>query len=177
MRSLNTRQFLYIFLCISLSSCFSIWRKEEPLTEYRPILMARESLERSIVLRSPAKIESPAKIYYKDKYIFISERFKGVHIIDNTDPKNPINRGYVSVPGCVDMALKENTLYVDNATDLVAIDLISLTSSTVRITKRIREVFSEAAPPDSRALPNIYNKENRPKNSIIIGWTKEKGSL
>jgi hypothetical protein len=135
--------------------------------------MERASLEKSIKWQPPEEIKSPGKIYYKDKYIMISERYKGVHIIDNTDPKNPVIKGHISVPGCVDMAMKENTLYVDNAVDLVAIDVSKIHLGQIEVKKRIKETFPELLPPDGMFIPNLYRKENRPPNSVIVNWVSK----
>ncbi|WP_207421774.1 hypothetical protein [Desertivirga brevis] len=141
-------------------------------TDYRPILLSRESLERSIILQGSREIKSPAKIYYKDKYIFISENFKGVHVIDNQDPTSPKNISFISVPGCVDMAIKGNALYVDNATDLAVIDLEHLKTSGIKVTKRVSDAFPEVAPPDGYQIPDKYSKSNRPANTVIVEWVK-----
>jgi len=171
---MKMRYFLLLISCIILITSCGGPRGEPFLTTYTPIIMARESLERSVVFHSPEGIKDPAKIYYKDNFIFISERFKGVHVIDNKDPKNPVNKGYISVPGCVDMAIKNNTLYVDNAVDLVAIDIANISTSKISVKKRIINTFPELGPPDGYPIPSKYYKVNRPKNSIIIGWEEKK---
>lgn len=158
-----------------LVSCVDNYDRSELafISEYKPVLMDRESLERSIKWQPPAEIKSPAKIYYKDNYILISERYKGVHIVDNADPKNPVIKGYISVPGCVDMSVKESTLYVDNAVDLVAIDLSKISIGQIEVKKRIKETFPELVPPDGMSIPFRYLKDNRPKNSVIVNWVKK----
>ncbi len=159
--------FPFFFLLLLLYSCR---REPRDYTKFTPVLLKRESLESSVTFHAPEKITEPAKIYYKDNFIFISERFKGVHVIDNTDPKNPVNTGYISVPGCIDMAIHGNTLYADNAVDLVAVDLNSVGSSSLKVTKRIKEVFPELNPPDGKELPEKYAKENRPENTVLVAW-------
>lgn len=141
-------------------------------TEYKPVLIERESLERSVTLHTPEPIESPAKIFYKDNYILISERYKGVHLIDNTDPYKPVNKGYIRVPGCVDMAVKNNTLYVDNAVDLVAIDISNIHQGQISVASRLKSTFPELMPPDGRDIPARYLESNRPKNTVIVRWEK-----
>lgn len=164
--------FLAVFL-LSMASCDP--RNFQPLyTVYTPIIMERESLERSISFHTPVPIADPAKIYYKDHFIFISERYKGVHVIDNADPQNPVNKGYIEVAGGVDMAIKSNTLYVDNAVDLVAIDLSKIASSKIEVTKRVKDNFPELSPPDGLSVPSKYLKANRPVNTVIVGWEKKK---
>jgi hypothetical protein len=159
-------------LSCCLSSCIRFGPAPEPTTLYKPVLMDRSSLERSIVWKPATAIKIPGKIYYKDNYILISERYLGVHLVDNTDPKNPVMKGYISVPGCVDMAMKDNTLYVDNAVDLVAIDISQIASAKITIKKRVKDTFPELMPPDGLSVPYNYSIANRPKNSVIVNWTK-----
>ena len=164
--------FVMIAIVGLLTSCIGRSTEPEYFTAYKPVLMDRASLEKSIKWHSPAQIKSPGKIYYKDKFIMISERYKGVHIVDNTDPENPVMKGYISVPGCVDMAMKENTLYVDNAVDLVAIDVSKTNIGQIEVKKRVKATFPELVPPDNMVLPTRYRKENRPPNSVIVNWEK-----
>lgn len=155
---------------------FGCIRRAEPIvyTEYTPIIISKASLAQSVKLKPPTDIIEAAKIYYKDKYIFISEQYEGVHIIDNTNPSAPINKAFIAVLGCVDMAIKNDVLYVDNAVDLVAIDLNALMSGNLKILKRVQNVFPETPPlpPDGGAIPDRYSEKNRPENTIIISWKK-----
>lgn len=150
-------------------------RRAQPMvyTEYTPILVAKSTLANSIKLQPAINIEETAKIYHKDQHIFISEQFKGVHIIDNTNPSKPVNKAFISVLGCVDMAIKNDVLYVDNAIDLVAIDLNEIKNGNLKVLKRIVDVFPEVAPPDAGAIPEKFNEKNRPEGTIIVGWKKE----
>ncbi|GAB3937876.1 LVIVD repeat-containing protein [Mucilaginibacter myungsuensis] len=159
-----------LLLLVLISGC----RRDEqdPQTNYFPVLLSRESLERSITFHGPVPIEIPAKVYYKDNFILISERFKGVHVIDNTDPAKPVNRGYINVPGCVDMAVKGNVLYVDNAVDMLAIDLSSIGNTVINVLSRTKNAFPELTPPDGGSVPDKYKPENRPPNTILVGWEK-----
>lgn len=154
----------------SMYGCIPIDSTPIIYTEYVPILMDRSNLNTSLSLKPPSVIADAAKIYYKDNYIFISERYKGVHIIDNSNKKSPINKGYISVPGCLDMAIKNNIMYVDNAVDLVAINLTEAQNGNLTVVKRVENVFPEVAPPDGGVIPSKFNTDNRPKNTIIVNW-------
>ena len=129
--------------------------------KYTPVFMKRSDLEQSVSFQPGARaIENPGKIYYKAPYIYINERYKGVHIINNSDPRNPVIGGFIVAPGCIDMAVKGTVLYIDNAVDLVAFDL-----SSKQVTKRIRDVFPEPQSPDNE----FFNHTDR-KDMIIVGW-------
>jgi len=140
-------------------------------TNYKPRLMTRDNLENSISLSGPETLYSPSKLYYKDGYLYISEKYKGVHVINNFDPSNPQAVAFINIPGCVDMAIKDNILYADNATDLVAINLSGIPNS-ISITKRVPYIFPEIIPPDSDEMPEAFTITTRPEKTVIVEWVK-----
>jgi hypothetical protein len=64
------------------------------------------------------------------------------------------------------MAVKGNVLYVDNAVDLVALDITNL--NDIRVLKRVRDVFTanNISPDGVEFYPN--------NNNLIVGWKKRK---
>lgn len=144
-----------------------------PLTKYTPIFIKKSILVSSIKLNAPTVINEIAKIYISGNYIYISEKYKGVHVIDNSNPSNPVKKAFLTIPGCVDIAVKNDALYADNTVDLICIDLIALQNGHLNIVKRLSDVFPELAPPDGGRIPTKFNKLNRPENSIIAGWRLE----
>ncbi len=165
-----------ILLCIVLLSSFLLWNanstSKADATDfgYKPILMTRSELENSVSYIESRKLERPGKMYIRGNTLFINELFRGVHVIDNFDPENPKHVGFITIPGCIDIAVDRNMLYADNAVDLIAIDISSL--ENISVTKRIRNVFPELTPPDYEYIPSGYTKENRPENTVIIEWEK-----
>lgn len=130
---------------------------------YTPVFMELSELDKSVFYEPKSRdLINPGKIYVKDNLIFINEKYKGVHIIDNSTPANPQQIGFIIAPGCMDIAVKGNTLYLDNAVDLVAFDL-----ETKEVTERIKNVFPEPLSPE-----NYYYYGDRPNNTIVVGWRK-----
>lgn len=131
--------------------------------------MNRSELVVSVLLMDARTISNPGKIYFKDKTIYLIEKHKGVHVIDNNDPKNPKQTGFINVPGIVDISIKNESLFVDNAVDLVAIDISGLPSSLL-VTSRLANVFPELPPPGYDDVPYEFSKERRPEDTIIVDW-------
>jgi hypothetical protein len=126
--------------------------------------MERKELEKSVSFMEQGKeMKNPGKIYYKHPYLFVNEKYKGVHIFDNTDPENPVKKGFIAVPGCIDMAVKDHVIYLDNAVDLVTFDLNRKT-----ILVRIPNVFPELSPPNGY----VRYDYNRDENLILVEWAK-----
>lgn len=161
--------FLAVFVLL-LSSCGDDFgRPETGNTTYIPVLLSRADLEKSVKASEPRALKKPGKIYFYKNYIFISERYKGVHIIDNSVPESPVNLRFVDVPGCLDMAVKGDVLYADNAVDMVCLDISDV--NDIREVKRIKNAFPELVPPDLTALPDEFQSANRPANTVIVEWT------
>lgn len=135
---------------------------------YCPQLMTREVLEQSVTPLPARAMHNTGKIYLWGRYIFINERYEGVHIIDNQDPSHPQALRFLRVPGNVDMAVKDNVLYLDNGPDLVTLDLSNMQAP--RVTSRVRNAFRELPTPDLGAVAGPCMVENRPANTVVVGW-------
>lgn len=136
-----------------------------PPQYFTPVFMTRADLENSVRLHPEGRdLKNPGKIYLKAPYIFINEKYKGVHIIDNSNPVEPKKVGFVTAPGCLDIAVKGNILYLDNAVDLVAFDL-----NKKQVTQRIQNVFPEPVAPNNMSYSHSYWDRGQ-KNLIIVEW-------
>jgi hypothetical protein len=133
---------------------------------YIPIFMERSELENSVTfIKEGRDLGNPGKIYVYGKYILINERYKGVHVIDNTTPETPKNMAFITAPGCLEMAVKDGILYMDNAVDLVAFDLTSHL-----VTNRIRNILP---PPPYPGNAHYYNPQAASKGFILVEWKRK----
>lgn len=129
--------------------------------KYEPVYMQRADLEKSVSFQStPRELKSPGKIYVLGNILFINERYKGIHVVDNSNPASPQKLGFIVAPGCLDVAVKDNMLYLDNAVDLVT---FSLTEK--KEVSRIKGYFPEPICPAG----GVYYYE-RPEGFIIVAW-------
>lgn len=156
-------------LLLLLQSCFPLGGDDISddgffVSSYEPVIIKRSVFETTTLLENtPRNIENSGKIYVKGNYIFINEVNEGFHLINNSNPSNPQNIGFISVLGSSDLSIKENVFYVNNATDLIAFT-IDETSETLTITKRLENVFPQIWSPEGRTY---YNLED---DDIIVNW-------
>ena len=173
--------FIFIIIGILASSisyvCFGVSCETEigddfeyEYTDYEPVYLDRDTLESSIKSSSARPVDQSGKIYIKGDYLFINEKYEGIHVIDNSNPATPINLGFIEVPGNIDISIKDNLLLVDNAVDLVTVDIGSF--PTITEVSRVRNIFPELLPPDLDYLPWSYSSSNRDDNTIIVGWER-----
>lgn len=160
----------FIFFSIILMCSSRCERVYNIYTVYNPVFMKRSDLEKSISLNPAREIQTPAKIYTKDNYLFVSEAGLGVHVIDNNVQTAPVKIGFIKILGCFDMAIKGSILYVDNATDLVGIDLNDPTQ--LKVTARVVDAFPEPLPPDNLEVRPEHLKKNRPSDLVLVKWNK-----
>lgn len=113
-----------------------------------PVYITDAQLAEPIQLQESRALENPGKIYVYGQYILINERYAGLHIIDNSNPEEPVNTGFLNIPGNVDMAVRNNVLYADNVNDLLAIDVSDMSNPVVA--GRVEGVFE-----DSRFYPYV----------------------
>lgn len=71
-------------------------------------------------------LEDTGKIIYFNNHIFINKPQEGIHILDNTDPNNPINQSFLTLKGSIDLAIIDGFLYVDQFSALVVLDIRDL---------------------------------------------------
>lgn len=134
-------------------------------TYYRPVYVSEQQAFRFQV--QPARaLQDPGRIYVKDHLLIINERFKGFHVVDNSNPADPKPLLFVEVPGALNMAMQGAYLYVDNITDLVTLDLSNL--QNIREVNRQKGVFSRSQnyPP----MRDVGFECVDPKKGIVIGW-------
>jgi len=127
---------------------------------YGATVMSRTELENSIHLLDPQAVTKSGKIYIKDNYLFVNDVNRGFHIYNYSDPQHPSPMAYLEVPGATDLSMRGNTLYINQAVDLVT---LTLDNNAIYMVKRNRNVFPQKTAPDNSSIP--YDE-----NAIIINW-------
>ncbi|MDY8137366.1 hypothetical protein [Aquimarina sp. 2201CG5-10] len=166
---MKTIKVLSLFLIFSVfHSCCSLFSDcddiEDPVfSQYEPIHMDRNSFENSILLKNPISIINSGKIYIHGDLLFINDINKGFHIYDNSDPTAPIAIRFLEVPGSTDLAIRESIIYINQATDLIAIQY-NKQNHDFFLTKRITNTFPELLSPDG------YYATNIPNTNVVVDW-------
>ncbi|TDE17778.1 hypothetical protein E0F88_04940 [Dyadobacter psychrotolerans] len=135
-------------------------------TAYRPIYATADELTK-VSVTAPVSLTDPGKIYVSDNYLFINDRGRGVHIIDNKDPKKPVNLSFISILSNYDIAAKGNWLYADNATDLLVFDI-----SDPRVPKLIKRITNAIPVSYFPPYQNIFFECADEKKGVVIKWEK-----
>ena len=128
---------LGILLCIS--NCGDTCQETRTYTQYEYTYQSISEIRDQFDIVDAKDLVRPGKIYLYNDHLFINESGEGIHIIDNRDKSNPLNISFINIPGNVDMAVKNNVLYVDSYMDLLAIDISDL--NNIELLSRTEDVF------------------------------------
>lgn len=130
---------------------------------YEPIYAGSE--ESNIGFEEPRSLEQPGKIFLYANWLLVNERYQGIHVFDNADPKHPIAVGFISIPGNVDLAVRGHVLYADHIGDLVAIDITDWHSP--REISRVHQAHwvMNLPPQGGRYFTCV-----EPSRGTVVGW-------
>jgi hypothetical protein len=153
---------------VLLPSCKDTFTETRTYMAYVPDYMSYEKLRISVEASAPSAIETMGKIYIKDQYLFVNEKYEGIHVFDNSDPSNPVNLSFIKIPGNVDIAIKGNFLYADSYIDLVVLDIADITHAEEAY--RLEDVFPYTIPDVDGNYPIAPIDQEK---GVITGWSLE----
>jgi hypothetical protein len=126
-------------------------------TQFEPVYLSLDEVRVDPVMQVPRALSQPGKIYLYGSTLMINELNEGIHFYDNADPTNPQPLGFLNIPGNNEMAVLSNTLYADNYSDLLAIDITDI--SNVRLKNRTEDVYSSFESDPERGLLVRYDSK------------------
>ena len=88
----------------------------------------------------------------------IRDSGKGIHIYDNERFENPINLGFLNIPGNYDLAIQNNVLYADNSNDILSFDISDIRNPVLQ---NINEDVYENNFGDQNLVLLYYNEIER----------------
>ena len=157
-------------LVMVFASCESDYSQEVTYKINEPVIMSKAEFRSSVTIRStPRAINDKGKISFYQGFLYISETQKGIHIIDNRNPANPIQVGFIELLGNADIAIRNNMLYADSFVDLVYFDVTNPANPVLK--GRVEDIFPDALPILKNPYGFDYQKTFEQKElGIVVGW-------
>jgi hypothetical protein len=133
----------------------------------KPLTISMADFKSAIDIIAPVPMDESGKIYVYGEYVFVNEKYKGVHVIDNSDPKAPKKIAFIEIPGNVDVSVKGNYLFADSITDLIVLDISDING--IEMVNRLENVLR-----NNVIFPfevDIYEWQDIDyENDMVIGW-------
>ena len=118
------KQLISLTAFLLLQGCVEY--RDDPICEGMEYVTFSEFRETGIEVLPSEEIDKAGKIYVYANTLLVAEKDRGIHVIDNSDKKNPKPKAFLKIAGNLDMAVKEGYLYVDSYMDLIVIDINNL---------------------------------------------------
>ncbi len=157
-----------MLLLVAFTSCEK--DEYEIVNVATPIYMNLDAFRASVEITSPKTIIESGKIYSFNNLVLVNDIDKGIHIINNSNPENPVKIAFIKIVANKDMEIKENYLYADSLMDLLVFDLSDI--ENIHEVARLKNVFQSYIPmPLVENLIVEYGDNTPDANEIIVGWT------
>ena len=155
-----------IIICNFFFSCIEV----EPMVidGMSPVYIS--AIDFSFIKSENAKeFENLGNIVNVGDYIFLNELNRGIHVLDNSDPSNPRNIYFWSIPGNREFTIENNILYADNSIHLLVIDIKDF--ENIIVLNYIKNLYFDAPPSLPKPLDYIgyFECVNKAKG-IHVDW-------
>jgi hypothetical protein len=133
-----------IILLIAVVGVFTACNNKKDLTNVRgwkPVYISPAALGQ-ITSEPPRSIVNGGNIVYSGNTLYMVETGKGVHVINYSNPNNPIKERFIAIPACSQASIKNGYLIANNHNDILSIDISSPTTVTVK--SRLVNVFTSS---------------------------------
>ncbi|MFY0687941.1 MAG: hypothetical protein JXQ90_12290 [Cyclobacteriaceae bacterium] len=101
-----------------------------------------ESLRNTPLAGPVRSINDAGKIFVSDQILLIGEEGEGIHVLDNTDPKNPTHTLFINIPGNREFFVQGDILFAESVYDMLKIDISDI-SNPYLVTRIEEGVWSE----------------------------------
>lgn len=169
-----------LFIAVALSSC-ETEREPDIVTVAGMTPIYIEAEDNFVAVTEPRPFGDLGKIVYAAPYLMINERYKGIHIVDNSNPEEPLKLNFIQIPGNTEFTFRQGYLYANHGSDFkvfqFGLDMVStqLTEDFgLEETCVISEFFAEGQSNTTSGLfpPNYtgFFECVDPDKGILINW-------
>ena len=172
--------------CLLLASC-SLFKDEiiddremVDVAYFVPQYETTAQLAAKVTVESPKDYAEAGKIVTYQNYIFINKPNEGIHVVDNSNPANPVNLHFINIPGSLDLTIIDGHLYSDMFSALVVFDISDVTLPDLIEDFTVEEVFyyNPYRTLDNVSRPEVgydYTQYESIDDSrgIVTGWEVE----
>ncbi|HEU4470298.1 MAG TPA: hypothetical protein VFR58_04380 [Flavisolibacter sp.] len=163
-------RYVLLLLLSGLAACVQPRNEAGPsMMGYAPVYLTGQT-SNNIGMSAARATKYPGKIYAYQQWLFQVEQYRGIHIIDNSNPQQAHKMGFLEIPSCTEIAIKANHLYTNNLDDLVVFDISNI--GAPQLVKRLDGAFpqfSQEYPP----VPSAYFECPDPSKGLVIAWEEK----
>jgi len=126
----------------------------------------------NISLQEPKSYGELGQIVYVHPYLLIGEVYRGIHVVDNSDPESPSKLSFINIPGCNSFTVGDGVIYASSGRDLVT---LTFDGETLVERSRLDGYFTgnDAVDQVSPANYSGFFECVDPTQGTVIGWVED----
>jgi hypothetical protein len=115
------------------------------------------------------------------EYLLVVDKYRGIHIFDNSDQQNSMRVAFLPIPGTTEISIQNGYLYTNSFMDLVSVNLQDIVDATYTSDSFSRNQDWFERPriyeflPDQYRFTNDYLIPDNEENDIVIGYVASGG--
>ena len=122
----------------------------------------------------PTSIINGGKIALVNNKLFMVEQGQGIHVVNYSNPAQPVKERFIKVPGCYEVSMKNGYLIANNGPDLVSLNISD--PDSVVVVNRLANVFkslqeANSIPPN--AVSGDYFECVDISKGIVSKWVQK----
>lgn len=126
-------------------------------------------------------VDNPGKIFVSPDYLFIGEEGQGIHVVDNSNPEQPLNLAFINIPGNREYFFQNDMIYAESYYDVLKID-VSNPTQPLLVTRVLEGVADELVNGLGEALigfsfERVTRKLDKNDNIYDYIWDSGNGSF
>jgi len=162
--------FLSIFVVVGLTSCFDLPEGFNGLG-LKPVYASPDDFSTVVTLQPQENIDQ-GSFFTADGFFYINERFRGIHVYDNSNPNDPMKLYFWNIPGCSEFTIDGELLYADNSRHLLTIDISD--KADIKYVSHVEDIYTgdqqnNNFPENYRGIFECVDFEK----GIVIDWEQE----
>lgn len=135
---------------------------------YVPVYFQRNGLD-TVRFEEPQPTTEGSDIFLNGTLLYQIDLFKGIHIVDFTDPENTQKIGFYYIPGCDQMTIEGNRLYTNSFSDLLIIDIAEWMNPKIISYQPFHFHQPERQIPPKRGYFECVD----PSKGVVISWQEK----
>lgn len=138
------------------------------ISGYAPVYSSRAAAL-TVGNSGPQPFVNGGKIATQGNLLYQVEQDKGIHIINISNPSQPVKLGFVNIALCRELTLKGGYLYTNNMNDLVVLNVSN--PANVTENSRIANAFPDLGvqfPPEAKA--GDYFECADASKGLVVRW-------
>lgn len=162
---------LFFLSVILLAGCSRVENKQ--VITWVPVYISASEYSQ-VSSQPPTAIGNGGKIALNNNKLYMVEQGQGIHVINYTNPAQPVKERFIKVPGCYEVSLKNGYLIVNNGPDLVSLNISD--PNSVVVAYRLANVFkslqeANSVPPN--AVSGDYFECVDISKGIVSNWIQK----